>query len=282
MLLVRSHGQMGNQIFHLLGALSVLRTNERLVLFGFGELLELLPELKFDHIVVPIPNRFARNVKFLERGLRRLARRGVIGRANYSEESAELTRTDGRFSPTLFDAGNAQNYSVINLGVLQDFFIRVDRDLVETQGGPLKLNESLNCFVHIRRGDYLAHPSVEESIAIPDSWFLEQMIRIANDYPEVEFFLYSDSIDALADEIVRFPNTRIRDVSHIVAFHEMALADMGILSASTFSWWSAMVANYRGARGPFIGPQHWAGWRKGAWDPEGFVSDAITYVDVAR
>jgi hypothetical protein len=282
MLFVRSHGQMGNQIFHLLGAISVLRTNEKLVLFGFGELLELLPDLKSEHVVIPVPNRFSRNLKFLERGLRKLARRGIIGRAHYSEESPELTRTDGRFSPTLFDAGNAQNYSVIDQAVLNAFFERVAPDLNETQRGKLKPKHSLSCFVHIRRGDYLAHPSVEESIAIPDSWFLEQMIRIASEYPEVEFLLYSDSVDSLADEIVRFGNTRIRDVSHIVAFHEMALADMGILSASTFSWWSAMVANHRGAQGPFIGPQHWAGWRKGAWEPEGFVSKALTYVDVCN
>jgi hypothetical protein len=271
---------MGNQIFHLLGALSVLRTNETLVLFGFGELLELLPDLKFDHSVIPIPNRFSRNVKFLENGLRRLGRRGVIGRANYSEASAELTRTDGRFSPTLFDAGNAQNYSVINPDVLQDFLERVGRDLAGSQGGPPKPNESLSCFVHIRRGDYLAHPSVEESIAIPDSWFLEQMVRLANEYPQIQFLLYSDGLNSLAKEIVGFPNARIRDVNHIVAFREMALADMGIMSASTFSWWSAMVANHRGARGPFIGPKYWVGWRNGAWEPEGLFSEAVTYIDV--
>jgi hypothetical protein len=273
---------MGNQIFHLLGALSVLRTNEKLLLLGFGEILELLPELKSEHFVTPIPNRFSRNLKFLERGLRTLARRGVIGRAHYSAGSQELTRTEGQFSSTLFDAGNAQNYSVISPDVLQNFFERVDRDLGKAQGGPPKPKGRLSCFVHIRRGDYLAHPSVQESIAIPDSWFLGQMGRIASEYPKVEFLLYSDGFESLADEILSFPNIRIRDVSHIVAFREMALADMGILSASTFSWWSAMVANHRGSQGPFIGPQHWAGWRKGTWEPEGFVSDALTYVDVSN
>ena len=282
MLLVRSHGQLGNQIFHLLGALSLLRAKEKLVLFGFGELIGLLPHLKSEHVVIPVPNRFSQNLKFLERGLRKLARRGTIGRAHYGCDPQRLARTDGKFSPTLFDAGNAQNYLAIRLDALQAFFERVDQDLGSwPQRQPQEEGELL-CFVHIRRGDYLSHPSVEASIAIPDSWFLTQMTLITSTHPQVKFLLYSDDVDSLADEIVSFPNTQIRNVDHIVAFREMALADMGILSASTFSWWSAMLANHRGAQGPFIGPRYWFGWRSGTWEPEGFFSKSLTYIPVSR
>lgn len=280
MLIVRSHGQLGNQIFHLLGGLTVLRPKERLILFGFGELIELLPNLRSEHLIIPIPNRFSRNLKFIERGLRRLARRGLIGRANYSSESGELTRTDGRLSPTLFDAGNAQNYSMIDDKVRRDFFQRLAKDLSLPALPNGEDKENLRCFVHIRRGDYLSHPSVEESIAIPDWWFLEQMRLIANQQPQIEFLLYSDDARSLSDDILTFRNTQVREVDHLTAFREMALADMGILSASTFSWWSAMLADHRGAQGPFIGPKYWAGWRVGAWEPEGFVSEALTYVAV--
>lgn len=280
MLLVRSHGQLGNQIFHLLGALTVLRPKEKLILFGFGELLELLPNLRSEHLIIPLPNRFSRNLKFIERGLRRLARRGIIGRASYGSGSGDLTRTDGRLSPTLFDAGNAQNYSVVNEEVRRDFFRRLVNDL-PLPGYPIgERKEGLRCFVHIRRGDYLSHPSVEESIAIPDSWFLKQMTRIVKQHRQVEFLLYSDDASSLSDEILSFRNTQVRRVDNITAFSEMALADMGILSASTFSWWSAMLADHRGAPGPFIGPKYWVGWRKGVWEPEGYISEAVTYVDV--
>lgn len=280
MLIVRSHGQLGNQIFHLLGALTALRPKEKLILFGFGELLELLPNLRSEHLIIPIPNRFSRNLKFIERGLRRLARRGIIGRASYGSESGELTRTDGRLSPTLFDAGNAQNYSVINEKVRRDFFRRLVNDLSLPGYPPVEKKEGLRCFVHIRRGDYLSHPSVEESIAIPDSWFLKQMTRIVKQHRQVEFLLYSDDASSLSDEILSFRNTQVRRVDNITAFREMALADMGILSASTFSWWSAMLADHRGAPGPFIGPKYWIGWRRGVWEPEGYISEAVTYVDV--
>jgi hypothetical protein len=280
MLIVRSHGQLGNQIFHLLGALTVLRPKEKLILFGFGELVELWPDLKSEHRIIPIPNRFSQNLKFIERGLRWLARRGLIGRAHYSSEWAELTRSDGQLSPTLFDAGNAQNYSVITEKVLSDFFQRLANDLSLPTRPNGEKKEDLRCFVHIRRGDYLSHPSVEESIAIPDSWFLEQMRLLAKQHPQVEFLLYSDDARSLSDDILSFRNTRVRGVDHLTAFREMALADMGILSASTFSWWSAILADHRGAQGPFIGPKYWAGWRVGAWEPEGFVSEALTYVDV--
>ena len=280
MLIVRSHGQLGNQIFHLLGAMTILRSKEKLILFGFGELVELLPKLKSEHLIIPIPNRFSQNLKFIERGLRRLARQGLIGRANYGSESEELTRTDGRLLPTLFDAGNAQNYSVINEKVRRDFFQRLANDL-SLPARPKGVNkENLRCFVHIRRGDYLSHPSVEESIAIPDWWFLQQMTLISNQHRQVEFLLYSDDVGSLSDDILTFGNTQVREVDHLTAFREMALADMGILSASTFSWWPAMLADHRGAQGPFIGPKYWAGWRVGAWDPEGFVSEALTYVAV--
>ena len=280
MLIVRSHGQLGNQIFHLLGALTALRPKEKLILFGFGELLELLPNLRSEHLIIPIPNRFSRNLKFIERGLRRLARRGIIGRASYGSESGELTRTDGRLSPTLFDAGNAQNYSVINEKVRRDFFRRLVNDLSLPGYPTAEKKEGLRCFVHIRRGDYLSHPSVEESIAIPDSWFLKQMTRIVKQHRQVEFLLYSDDASSLSDEILSFRNTQVRRVDNITAFREMALADMGILSASTFSWWSAMLADHRGAPGPFIGPKYWIGWRRGVWEPEGYISEAVTYVDV--
>ena len=280
MLIVRSHGQLGNQIFHILGALTVLRPKEKLILFGFGELLELLPNLTSEHLIIPIPNRFSRNLKFIERWLRRLARRGIIGRANYGSESKELTRTDGRLSPTLFDAGNAQNYSVINERVRRDFFRRLVNDL-SLPGYPIgEKTAELRCFVHIRRGDYLSHPSVEENIAIPDLWFLRQMSRITKQHRQVEFLLYSDDASSLSDEILSFGKTQVRHVDTITAFREMALADMGILSASTFSWWSAMLADHRGAPGPFIGPKYWVGWRRGVWEPEGYISDAVTYVDV--
>jgi hypothetical protein len=280
MLIVRSHGQLGNQIFHLLGALTVLRAKERLILFGFGELVELLPNLKSGHLVIPIPNRFSRNLKFLERGLRRLARRGLIGRANYGPEPGDLVRTGGRLSPTLFDAGNAQNYSVINERVRSDFFQRLERELKLPPRHSGDNKADLRCFVHIRRGDYLSHPSAEESIAIPDLWFLERMTLIAKQHPQVKFFLYSDDASSLSEEILSFRNIQVRRVDHITAFREMALADMGILSASTFSWWSAMLADHRGAPGPFIGPKYWVGWRKGVWEPEGCISEALTYVDV--
>jgi len=280
MLIVRSHGQLGNQIFHLLGALTVLRAKERLILFGFGELVELLPNLKSEHLIISIPNRFSRNLKFIERGLRRLARRGLIGRANYGPEPGDLVRTSGRLSPTLFDAGNAQNYSAINETVRSDFFQRLERELPLPPRHSGDNKGDLRCFVHIRRGDYLSHPSAEESIAIPDLWFLERMTLIAKQHPQVQFLLYSDDARSLSEEILGFRNTQVRRVDHITAFREMALADMGILSASTFSWWSAMLADHRGAPGPFIGPKYWVGWRKGVWEPEGCISEALTYVDV--
>ena len=106
------------------------------------------------------------------------------------------------------------------------------------------------------------------------------MTRIVKQHRQDEFLLYSDDASSLSDEILSFRNTQVRRVDNITAFTEMALADMGILSASTFSWWSAMLADHRGARGPFIGPKYWIGWRRGAWEPEGYISEAVTYVDV--
>lgn len=280
MLMVRSHGQLGNQVFHLLAALSVKRANEKLVLFGFGELLELVPELTTSHVVIPVPNRFSNNLKFLERGARQLARRGIIGRAHYREGSRRLVRTDGAVSLALLDAGNAQNYRAIDEQVLKDFFGQIGQGHGSRQVSLRGPGNGLSCFVHIRRGDYLSHPSVEESIAIPDSWYLKQMTFLACKGSDVRFLVYSDDLDSLAEEIANFPNTHFRNVDQIDAFWEMAWADMGILSASTFSWWPTMIATQRGAKGPFIGPRHWAGWRNGVWDPEGFFSEALTYIDV--
>lgn len=108
-----------------------------------------------------------------------------------------------------------------------------------------------NCFIHVRRGDYVR----VSSLLLDVSYYIDAALKMADKYGEdnVKFHVFSDDIVWCKQQfkhlgfIYHEGNTDIEDMIL------MSLCDCGIMSNSSFSWWSAYMQN----RKYCIYPQHW-------------------------
>jgi hypothetical protein len=143
-------------------------------------------------------------------------------------------------------------------------------------------------FLHVRRGDYLSWPSVAEPAALPDAWYLAGARSILAAMPDARFVIVSDDPDHAERVIVPALDLALRprvsraDVATDLAI--MAACDAGVLSASTLSWWGAALAVVRSegpAKGPFIAPDRWLGFRGDDWYPPNIRADFLTLAEVS-
>jgi hypothetical protein len=134
------------------------------------------------------------------------------------------------------------------------------------------------CFVHVRRGDYIRYPSVEQPGVLPIRFFVEMMERMrakgfhtfvvaSDDWPWVR--------DALPE--VHPHHLLVGQVELTVAV--MAQCGAGILSPSTFGWAAALFAGSKRHPERFLAPLHWVGFRQGQWYPyPSLESRTLSYV----
>lgn len=271
-IVVRSEGRLGNQLFQCGAVLKVRRDSERVLYFGFEDLQALFDRVPSPKsLILPKP-RF----RFLN-----LLRNSFIGKlfGEIRSEGSQLIRTKSIFPVYFFEAGFCQNPDLVDIDALRILFQSPQEN---SHKQPQHYREAgKKCFVHIRRGDYLFWPSESESASLPIEWYSEQIRSIRRDFPKIRFLVFSDDQDWIREHSTFLGQVEIFEGNQEEAFREMAECDSGILSASSFSWWAAHFAALKGAH-PFIAPLYWVGWRKGKWYPEGIESPLLTYVNVSH
>jgi len=137
--------------------------------------------------------------------------------------------------------------------------------------------------VHVRRGDYLAHPEFH-----PD-WFAGYYRRIVphllHGYDLERLDIYSDDVDwcigafaPLGDKVCVMPqDARSHGIGDLLRMSRYPLLS---IANSTFSWWAAAIASLRGAT--VIAPARWSQWNprpaaalyRSAWGVVDFGGDA--------
>jgi len=278
MIIARSHGRLGNQLFHFAAIEGSRIKGEWLVLIGFSALNRLISlDLRNRVFRIPNPDYLNKPLKSLERVLRKIAHSGVFGQIVEDKTAGKIARTSGRVNVAVVDAGNYQEWKYFG-----DRLIAHLRERIIDGAGQSEENKPAEqeCFVHVRRGDYLSFPSLEESSSLPDSWYRRAMEIQESVEPDTVFVVYSDDPDYARAQFADMKNVHIVEAGETETFLAMISFRRGILSASTFSLWASIVARSSGAPGPFIGPTYWLGWRKNEWNPTGLRHWSITYLPV--
>lgn len=141
-----------------------------------------------------------------------------------------------------------------------------------------RLEKKEIAFIHIRRGDYLIWPSRNFPAVIEVGWYLDQIEYFRLKYPKIMFIVVTDDKEYASKLFSNATDIIISFEDEIVDFVIMANCNHGILSASTFSWWSAYMAKISNPAGEFIAPKYWIGYNKKEWFPPWIESNWLRYV----
>ena len=251
-LVSRSSGRLGNQLFQLSNTLNLRLQKQFVVFLGFNEAHALLGRLAVRSIRIPVPNPLYHQAKRFFRWLQ-----SVPGVSTVTRGSRNSARDEAKhFLVELLDEQDC-HYPRMLVG--NDVLQRCSQIVAGMADG----NPREKCFVHIRLGDYSSFIVGAGPVEIPMSWYEKQMAEIRHSNPGILFQIFSDEPAKIGERISIQPDTEVIKADTHASFAGMARSMMGILSASTFSWWAAAVAHSSGARGPFIAPAGWENWRAG-------------------
>jgi hypothetical protein len=273
MIIVKSEGRLGNQLFVLAALLRETEGKHRITLVGFEDVGWLMSgHLKKVYKISYAPSFFFRHWKKTSHILALLSKMRLLKTVRLSPNSEALEFDPGILPVARFAAGYCQKEKLIDVSRLATLWSweSARREKLLASWGLVQKRHSLHmtCFVHVRRGDYLFWPSADFPAALPAEWFREQMERVKKStQKDVRFLIFSDDPTYCSHEFTGIPNTQVADLSAEESFLVMSHCDAGILSASTFSWWAARLAALDSS-GPFYAPRYWFGWPQRQWDRE--------------
>ena len=103
-----------------------------------------------------------------------------------------------------------------------------------------QVNSTHTAFVHIRRGDNVAHPQVHPLSCL--DYIMKATSDLKSKFPNTKFVVLTDDLEwskqnLIGDEFV-FSNN-----NHFVDLAIMTLCDHSIIANSSFSWWGAWLNN---------------------------------------
>jgi hypothetical protein len=274
--IVSTRGRLGNQIFQYCGA-RALFPGERLLLMDFGAFDETFePD---DACVLGSAHPVATKAVSLLLRLRalRLFRLGSIENDRVSFLPAVSvksrimlsTATYQFYDPSMVDVAGRLRFRSRVTERVEEFLQRNG-----LTGRPL-------VFLHVRRGDYLAWPSLTEPAAIGIGWYEESLKSLQERVPGAEVVVLTDDIDGVRSTMSQPENVHFSDLDAAGDLGLMARCVGGVLSASSLSWWGAHLAQLRmGGSGVFIGPRFWLDRRAREWFPPRIESEWIEFADV--
>ena len=129
--------------------------------------------------------------------------------------------------------------------------------------------------VHIRRGDYVNHPSFGGICT--EQYYRDAMVKIADVVPHPVFYVFSDSIDEIKDWSFDYPII-YDEVSHnsYESLYLMSKCRHFIISNSTYSWWAQFLSQSRDKI--VIAPNKW--YSDGSGRGAGLYMDDWVLLDV--
>jgi len=280
-LIIKSRGELGNQIFQYGAAKRALRRRETLVLLGFHQFLKTFPGVQANTLSYAYGKKATKRVQKVWLWLENQARIGRFGTLLENPSAHSVSRVEGKTRAVTVAEGFFQEPQSLDWGAINALG---DSFALSTHGSTTAESpheERPACFVHVRRGDYLRWPNTASPAALPAEWYKAQMRAVsewAHPTP-VDFHVFSDDVELATREIGQSPNIHFHSGTVEQDFVAMCSAQAGILSASTFSWWAAYFAS-RKSSGPFLAPRYWLGFREQKWRPPSLQADFLTFVDV--
>lgn len=281
MIVARSSGQFGNQMFLVAAAASRMGARENFVGFGFAQ-LDFVTEGRRSRRIHLLPRLSRRAVTRLTAAAELLRRVRMIGSFDYAVElgSRSISRKNGLLPIWLWSASFPHQEHLFDAAVVKQRVLQNGRSAHTELSGKSGNGRTIRqCFVHMRRGDFLVWPSPEKSAALPDQWFVDQMRRMVDLVGDCEFVILSDDVDSVLSEHFQEFRFEILELNIRESFEVMAQCDAGILSPSTYSWWGAWEG-YQAGNGPYFAPLFWNNWREENWKPYSLRGSFLTYIPV--
>lgn len=270
MIIFRRSGQLGNQIFQIAYALSIRSQCETIIMNDISQFMSCFE-----------PPIGLRNIEPCREGARRVtdpfflsrlaASVGLIYRTaelhSRDGEVVSVIRNRGLIPITFIEGGWFQDYNVVSQ-IDQSFpRLRSDvRGLARNWIDNLVVGNKRLIFCHLRRADYLNFHETGINVALPLSYYLEALGRLAVEDHQTKLLISSDDHEfvELAFGNTGWPYTIIReDANTTLAI--LSMCDAGVISNSSFSWWAGLMVARRGGR--VIAPKNWFGWRDGRCAP---------------
>ena len=287
MILVRSQGRLGNQLFLYSAVSKSRRGNELLVLVGFLELRALFTKLPGRVVWLPVPHVFDMPVKRLFSLLAKANRRVCRCVREASGDSRKLARKPACAVPLVFEFGLCQSAGEAPLAPV-GALLSAHRDslpwLASARGlvTSLGLQEREYAFVHVRLGDYVDFSAHGQSPVLPPRWYTSALDELTKRVGPTAIVVLSDDVERAKAYLPSRPESHFVSADETTTFGLMVMARHGILSASTFSWWgSRLAAGRQNEQHTFIAPNYWMGFRAKRWFPhEGIRSDHLTLLTV--
>ena len=138
--------------------------------------------------------------------------------------------------------------------LMQDFIFKDsinEKTIISMQQAP---NGKVLCSVHVRRGDYLEksnyHPPCTKE-------YYEEAMNFVRDKTNglSHFLCFGDDLSWIKDNIAKEDCTVIEGNSPEVDMCMMSKCQVHIIANSSFSWWGAVLGNFRNV----IAPSQWFG-----------------------
>lgn len=134
----------------------------------------------------------------------------------------------------------------------EKYFVENSKEIIDCFHSKTGINKS--CALHVRRGDYLNHPTVFEICDM--SYYLSAIEKVNLLWGIKKFVVYSDDLYWCKQNICNIPEVEItysENENYIMDFVCMQNHYCNIIGNSTFSWWSAWLANHNRV----VAPKKW-------------------------
>ena len=292
MIICFRNGRLGNQIFQYVAIKSYAKVNEKIILIGFSELYKVFetensifiitskifdflfyPKLKkfnLDKIFKLLSNYFFANMR--------------IFKILYEDNSNNLFEISNKFylfkNIKFVKSFYGQSEKFITDIKIKNFQIKKEL-IIKSKKIIHNLNfKNLIYFIHIRRGDYTKiHHGLK--IEIPINWYKVRIKELEKIYPDISFIVCSDD-NEISKKLGIKKNIYYSNQNYLIDFVIMSECDGGILSPSSFSWWSAWFSNknLNNRNKNYLAPNYWMGFDEKKWFPESIKANFITYIDV--
>lgn len=281
-MIIRSQGRLGNQLFLWSAAAEKRRLNELIILVGFVELKKFFTHRPPSVAWLPLGHAFDRRIKKLFQFICQMFGGRAVGRVIRKGPPSQLERSSGYLPVWIFDAGLCQSDLLAPVRHVVDFWTPPALRANGHDGDPCSTVEQKvdYAFVHVRRGDYADFSTFGREVALPVSWYIEQMKEIRLHNQGIVFKVLSDDYQWASSNFGGLQNVDVISTDSHQAFEVMASATHGVLSPSSFSWWAARLAFHRRG-GTFIAPTYWLGYAAREWYPDTEIQSAfLVYRDV--
>jgi Glycosyl transferase family 11 len=269
MVIVKIWGGLGNQLFqysfgkylaHQLGTQVKydVQTNNTLssftqrdfVLSAFNVSLDIATKAEVDKM------KYFRNIQ-LARIERKLAQQiPFIFPKHFVEQNIPLSPDKLSVKDNCYYQGYWQSYKYLAPceAVLRNELLLKEQPGTAAKNICGRINASLSAGIHIRRGDYIAHPHF---INCTTEYYQNAIAYLKQIDPGIEFFIFSDDIAWCKANFAGEEFSFVEGNSNYEDLWLMSLCRHQVIANSTFSWWAAWLNNNPGKK--VVAPGKWHG-----------------------